>query len=198
MLKKFLIAGCLIWLPIIATLWVINFLVSMFNGIASILPHAYQPNTLLGHHIPGLNVVVAIIVVLLTGLLVTNMLGDRLVKWGDNLLKKIPFVGSIYSTVKQVLQTVISSDGKSFRKVLLVQYPHDGMWSIAFQTSEGTPILNKAANEELLCVFIPTTPNPTSGFLLMVPKSKAIELDMSVDEAFKFVVSLGTITAKNS
>ena len=197
MLKKFLIAGCLIWLPIIATIWVINFLVGIFNSLAAVLPHAYQPNTLLGHHIPGLNVVVAIIVVLLTGVLVTNILGDRLVKWGDNLLKKVPFFGSIYSTVKQVLQTVMSSEGKSFRKVLLVEYPHAGMWSIAFQTSEATPILNQAINQELLCVFIPTTPNPTSGFLLMVPKNKAIELDMSVDEAFKFVVSLGTLNNTN-
>lgn len=193
MLKKFLIAGCLVWLPIIATVWVINFLVSIFNGLASVLPHAYQPNTILGHHIPGLNVVVAIIVVLITGALVTNILGDRLIKWTDNLLKKIPFIGSIYSTVKQVLQTIISSDGKSFRKVLLVQYPHAEMWSIAFQTAEGNQTLNKAINEELLCVFIPTTPNPTSGFLLMVPKAKVVELDMSVDEAFKLVVSLGTI-----
>jgi len=193
MLKKFLIAGCLIWLPIIATIWVINFLVSIFNGLASVLPHAYQPNTILGHHIPGLNVVVAIAVVLITGALVTNILGDRLVRWCDNLLKKVPFLGSIYSTVKQVLQTIISSDGKSFRKVLLVRYPHAEMWSIAFQTAEANQILNKATNEELLCVFIPTTPNPTSGFLLMVPKAKCIELDMSVDEAFKLVVSLGTL-----
>jgi uncharacterized membrane protein len=196
MLKKFLIAGCLIWLPIIATIWVIKFLVGIFDSLAAILPHAYQPNTLLGHHIPGLNVAVAITLVLLTGVLVTNMLGDRLVKWSDNLLKKVPFFGSIYSTVKQVLQTVISSEGKSFRKVLLVQYPLEGMWSIAFQTSEATAILNKAVDEELLCVFIPTTPNPTSGFLLMVPKAKVIELAMSVDEAFKFVISLGTLNYK--
>lgn len=193
MFKKFLIAGCLVWLPIIATIWIINFLVGIFNSLASVLPHAYQPNTILGYHIPGLNVVVAIIVVLVTGALVTNILGDRLIKWTDNLLKKIPFVGSIYSTIKQVLQTIITSDGKSFRKVLLVQYPHAEMWSIAFQTAEANQTINKAINEELLCVFIPTTPNPTSGFLLLVPKAKCIELDMSVDEAFKLVVSLGTI-----
>ena len=198
MLKKFLIAGSLVWLPIIATIWITKILVNVFDDIMNVLPTAYHPDVLLGFHIPGLGVVVAAIVVLTTGALVTNILGNRLIDSMDSLLKRIPFIGPLYSTIKQVSSTIISSEGKSFRKVLLIEYPKAGLWSIAFQTSEAEPQINKAVGEEMLTAFIPTTPNPTSGFLIIVPKSHAIELNMTVDQAFKVIVSLGTLTAEQA
>jgi uncharacterized membrane protein len=195
MIKKFLIAGSLVWLPIIATIWIINMLVNLFDDIINVLPHAYRPDTLLGFHIPGLGIIIAVLIVLVTGVLVTNILGNKLMLWLDSGLKRIPLIGGLYSTIKQVFSTVISSDGKSFRKVLLIEYPKAGLWSLAFQTGEAEEQFNIALNQQMLTAFIPTTPNPTSGFLILVPKDKAIELDMSVEQAFKVIVSLGTLTA---
>lgn len=193
MLKKIIIAGCLVWLPIIATIWVIKFVVELLDQLVGLLPLAYQPSQLFGMNVPGVGVLIAVVVVLLTGLLVTNFLGTKVMQWWDAALKKIPLIGAIYSTVKQVLQTLVSSDGQSFRKVLLVEYPRQGCWSIAFQTGEANHVIDQAVKQEMLSVFIPTTPNPTSGFLLMVPKADVKELDISIEEAFKLVVSLGTL-----
>lgn len=198
MLKKFLIAGALVWVPIIATIWIIQLLVNLFDQLFALLPHELQPDVLFGAHIPGLGIVLAVIVVLLTGLLVTNILGNKIVQWTDSFLKHIPFVGSLYSTIKQMLQTIMSSDGKSFRKVLLIEYPRKGLWSIGFQTSAASSQVNETAGEEMLTVFIPTTPNPTSGFLIMVPTKETKELNMSVDTAFKVIVSLGTLSAEEA
>lgn len=193
MIKKILIAGCLVWLPLIATIWVIQFVVGLLDDLFNVLPVAYQPDTMLGMHIPGLGLVLAIVIVLITGSLVTNFLGDKLMYWWDGALKRIPLIGAIYSTVKQVLSTLVAADGQSFRKVLLVEFPHPGSWSIGFQTGQASDAVNKAMEQDMLSVFIPTTPNPTSGFLLMVPKDQVRELDMSVEEAFKTIVSLGTL-----
>lgn len=197
MFKKIFIAGCLVWLPIIATIWVIKFVVELLDELLGFFPKAYQPDYLFGMHIPGFGVLLAVIVVVATGSLVTNFFGNKMMSWWDAGMKKVPLVGGIYSAVKQVLQTLVSSDGESFRKVLLVQYPREGTWSIAFQTGETSEILEKAVGEDMVNVFIPTTPNPTSGFLLMVPKNQVKELDMSVEEAFKLVVSLGTLKSKD-
>lgn len=197
MIKKFLIAGALVWVPIIATVWIIRLLVNIFDELIALLPHAYQPNTWFGMHIPGLGIVMAAIVVIITGILVTNFLGNKLMQWTDSFLRHIPFIGSLYSTIKQVMQTIMSSEGKSFRKVLLVEYPRQGLWSIAFQTSDASEEINAATGETMLTVFIPTTPNPTSGFLIIVPKGTAKELSMSVEEAFKVVVSLGTLRVED-
>lgn len=195
MFKKFLIAGSLVWLPIIATIWIISVLVHIFDAIINVLPTKYHPDTLLGFHIPGLGVLIAAIVVLVTGVLVTNILGDRIMTWMDSFFKRVPFIGPLYSTIKQVTSTIISSEGKSFRKVLLIEYPRQGLWSLAFQTGETEELLNQAVGEPMLSAFIPTTPNPTSGFLILVPKNQAIEVNMTVEQAFKVIVSLGTLTA---
>ncbi len=195
MLKKLLIAGCLVWLPIIATIWVIKFIIELLDQLVGILPNAYQPEHLIGMDIPGFGVLIAIIVVLVTGVLVTNFLGDKLMQWWDAALRKIPIIGTIYSTVKQVLHTLVSSDGESFRKVLLIEYPRQGLWSIGFQTAEMEGVIQQASGQKMLSVFIPTTPNPTSGFLVMTPKDQVKELNMSVEDAFKMVVSLGTSKA---
>jgi uncharacterized membrane protein len=199
MIKKFIFAGILVWLPIIATVWIIKFLVNLFDQLITIIPVKYQPDTLLGIHIPGLGIILAVIIVLLTGILVTNFLGRQIMLWLDIILKRVPIIGPLYNTIKQVLNTIMSSDGKSFHKVLLIEYPREGLWSIALQTSEASEQLNKAADQkEMLAAFIPTTPNPTSGFLVMVPKEKARELDMSVDQAFKIIVSLGTLSINDA
>lgn len=193
MFKKFLLAGSLVWVPIIATLWIVNILVGLFDKLFTIIPLKYQPSTLLGMHIPGISILFAVIVVLLTGVLVTNILGNKIMQWSDEFFRHIPFVGSLYSTIKQVTQTLMASDGKSFRQVVLIEYPREGLWSIAFLTSDVSDEINQAADSELVSVFIPTTPNPTSGFLILAPKDKVKNLEMSVDEAFKIVVSLGTL-----
>lgn len=197
MLKKFLIAGALVWVPIIATVWIIKLLVNLFDQLIALLPLAYQPDTWFGIHIPGLGIIAAALVVIITGILVTNFLGNKLMQWTDSFLRHIPFIGSLYSTIKQVMQTIMSSEGKSFRKVLLVEYPRKGLWSIAFQTSDASEQINAATGEAMLTVFIPTTPNPTSGFLIIAPKASVKELSMTVEEAFKVVVSLGTLRVED-
>ncbi|MDI1352615.1 MAG: DUF502 domain-containing protein, partial [bacterium] len=126
-----------------------------------------------------------------------NFLGQRLVSWGESVLARIPLVRSIYNAVKQIMNTLISSNSEAFRKVLLIEYPRKGLWSLAFQTGSVSPEINAHTHEEMLSLFIPTTPNPTSGFLMMIPKSEAIELDMSIDEALKFIISLGVMQSNN-
>lgn len=193
-LRTSFISGLLVWLPIIVTLLVIKFLIDLLSKSLLLLPTALQPDTLLGFHIPGIGVFLTIIVILITGILAANFLGRRFVELGDALVSRIPLVRSIYNGVKQVTETMFTPGGRSFRKVLLVEYPKSGVYSIAFQTGEGAKEVDQALNgEPLITYFIPTTPNPTSGFLMMAPRNKVIELDMSVDQALKFVISLGVV-----
>lgn len=192
-IRKYLLAGLLVWLPIWVTLLVIRFVIDTLDSTLSLLPNAYQPSQLIGYDIPGVGVVVSLTVVFLTGLLATNFLGKRLVSLGERFLAKIPLVRSIYNAVKQVLETLFSSSSQAFRKVLLIEYPRKGLWSIAFQTSVANQEVHYHAGEEMITIFVPTTPNPTSGFLMMVPQRDATELNMSVDEALKMVISLGVV-----
>ncbi|KPJ67514.1 MAG: hypothetical protein AMJ43_04505 [Coxiella sp. DG_40] len=194
MLKRYLIAGILVWAPIWITLLFIKFFVNIFDDFITLLPKAYQPDTLIGFHVPGLGVLFTILLVTFTGVLVTNFVGKRIVAFGEALLDKIPLVRSIYSGVKKVLQTILTSGDMSFRKVLLVEYPRKGIWSIAFQTSNDS--LSKAeqlTGKTMVTVFVPTTPNPTSGYLIIVPHEDIIELDINIDAAIKMVISLGVI-----
>lgn len=194
LLRKYFISGLLVWLPIWVTLLVMKFLVDLFSKSLLLLPPEYQPDVLIGFHIPGIGVVLTVLVIFLTGVLAANFLGSKLVQFGDAMMARIPLVRSIYTGVKQVTQTLFTPGGQSFRKVLLVQYPHPGTWSIAFQTGEVSRDIENALNgETMVSYFIPTTPNPTSGFLMMAPKSKVVELNMSVDQALKFVISLGVV-----
>lgn len=197
MLRKYFIAGLLVWLPLVVTVWVLEFLVNLIGGWVALLPNAYQPDSLIGMHIPGLAVIVALGVVLITGMLMRNLLGHKLVVFWEELLAKIPLVRSIYGAVKQMLHTFFSGSGESFRKVLLVEYPRQGMWTIAFQTGSGFKEGNEKLGEDLISVFVPTTPNPTAGFLLVLPRGQVMELKMSVDEALKMIISLGVMTPKN-
>lgn len=194
LLRTYFFSGLLVWLPIWVTILVIKFLVDILSNTLLLLPHQYQPDALLGFHVPGIGVLITLVVILLTGVIVANFVGKRLVMMGDALIGHIPLVRTIYASVKQVLQTLFTPGGQSFRKVLLVEYPRAGMWSVAFQTGDGTPeVISVLNGEPLVSIFIPTTPNPTSGFLMMVPRKDVIELEMSIDQALKFVISLGVM-----
>ena len=196
-MKKYLITGLLIWVPLIITVWVLSFLVGTLDQTLRLLPDAWQPRAWLGFNIPGLGVLLTLVVVLLTGMLGANIIGQRLVKVWEGLLNRIPVVKSLYSSVKQVSDTLFSTSGQAFRKALLVQYPRPGSWTIAFLTGQpGGDVANHLTGE-YVSVYVPTTPNPTSGFFLMMPKADVIELDMDVDEALKYIISMGVVPPEN-
>jgi uncharacterized membrane protein len=193
-IRRYLISGLLVWLPLWITLLVLKFMVDILSGVLLLLPHRIQPDVLLGFHIPGIGVLITLVVILLTGMITTNFLGRRLFSAWDNLMGRIPLVRSVYNGVKQVSETLFTPGGQSFRKVLLVEYPRKGLWSLAFLTGDGTDTVVKILDgEEMVSLFIPTTPNPTSGFLMMAAKKDVQEIDMSVDQALKFVISLGVV-----
>ncbi len=190
-MKKYLITGLLVWVPLVITIWVIAALVGWMDQL---LPIGLRPEDLLGRRIPGLGVVVVLVLLFVTGLLVSNILGQRLLRIWEGILTRIPVVNSIYGGVKQVSDTLLSPSGQAFRKALLVPWPHEGMWTIAFLT--GTPggdVVNHLQGEHV-SVYVPTTPNPTGGYFVMVARSKVVELDMSVDEALKYVISMGVVS----
>jgi uncharacterized membrane protein len=189
--KRYFITGLLIWVPLAITVWVLNLIVSTMDSTLTLLPEGLQPRNLIGVHIPGLGVLLTLLVVLLTGLLATNIIGQRLVALWEGLLARIPVVKTIYNSVKQVSDTLFSSSGEAFRKALLVQYPRQGAWTIAFLTGQPGGDVANHLRGDYVSVYVPTTPNPTSGFFLMMPRAEVIELDMSVDEALKYVISMG-------
>ena len=195
--RRYLITGLLAWVPLGVTIFIIKFFAGYVAGLVNVLPANWQPDRLIGFHIPGLSAIIGIIVILIvlfiTGLLASNFFGRYLLGLGDDLLERIPLVRSIYSTVKQISDTMFSKKGKAFRKVVLIRYPHKDSWSLAFLTSDNLGEIEVKAPSRLISVFIPTTPNPTSGFLILVPPEDVIELEMTVDEAFKMIVSLGVI-----
>jgi len=191
-MKRYLIAGLLVWVPLGVTVMVIKLLVGIMDQTLLWLPESYRPETLLGFHLPGLGVVLSVIIVLGTGVIVANLFGRKLVDVWENVLARIPLVRTIYASVKQILETVFSS-GQSFRKVLLVEYPRKGLWTLAFQSSTSQGEAQIKTGQEIINVFIPTTPNPTSGFFIMVPRSDVVELDMDVDDGLKMIISAGVM-----
>jgi uncharacterized membrane protein len=192
--RRYLMAGLLIWIPILATVLVVRFILDLMDKTLVLLPAGLQPEVLTGLRIPGLGALLALAIVLLTGLLVTNFIGRTLVDFWEDLLHRIPFVRAIYGGVKNFSETLLSNSGNSFKKVLLIQYPRAGIWSIGFQTASDIAEITARTGAPHVCVFIPTTPNPTSGFIVMVPTSEVIELHMSVDAAMKLIVTLGVVT----
>ncbi len=177
----------------------INFVVGILNSTFSLLPREFQPDSLLGLNIPGIGMIITLLVIFLTGMLAANFLGSQFVTAWDNFIGKIPLVRTIHAGVKQVLQTLFTPGGQSFRKVLLVEYPRRDMWTVAFQTSDmiDAEIAQAAGSEPMMVLYVPTTPNPTSGFLLLVPRKDVVELNMTVDQALKFVISLGVMQPNN-
>lgn len=192
-LRRYLVAGVLVWLPILATLWIVSFIVSLMDSILLWLPAAYRPENLLGLPLPGFGIVVALVVVLVTGLLVTNLIGRRLVQYWDGIIRRIPLVRSVHGGVKSFAESVFSQSN-SFRKVVMIQYPRAGAWSIGFITADNVAeVADKTGGVPHACVYVPTTPNPTSGFIVMVPASEVVELEMSVDAAMRMIITCGVV-----
>jgi uncharacterized membrane protein len=192
--RRYFMAGLLIWIPIIATVVVVRFILGLLDDVTSWLPHQWQLQAITGLRVPGAGALLALVLLLLTGLLVTNFIGRWLVDLWEELLHRIPFIRAIYGGVKSFSDSLFSNQGSSFKKVLLVQYPRAGMWSVGFQTAGDIPEITARTGAPQVCVFIPTTPNPTSGFIVMVPRSEVIELSMTTDEAMKLIVTLGVVT----
>ena len=192
-LRRYLVAGLVVWLPIGVTILVVKVLLDLMDRLLLLLPPDYRPDALFGFHVPGLGVLLALLLLLVTGVLVANFLGRRTVALVETLLERIPLVRTVYGAVKNFAEMVLSDSTSTFDKVLLIEYPRPGLYSLAFQTSEHPPELEAKTGQELVCVFLPTTPNPTSGFTLMVPRQTAIELDMPVEQALKMIISLGVV-----
>jgi uncharacterized membrane protein len=191
--KKYLITGLLIWIPLVITIWVLKLVVDTLDQTLLLLPPALRTESWLGMHIPGLGVLLTVVIVLVTGVLAANFIGERLVRIWDELIHRIPFVSSIYSSVKQVSDTLFSSSGQAFRKALLVQWPREGMWTIAFQTGAPGGDVARHLAGDFLSVYVPTTPNPTGGYFVVVARKDVIELDMSVDQALTYIISMGVV-----
>jgi uncharacterized membrane protein len=192
-IRRWLLAGLLVLVPLAITLWVLDWIVGTLDQSLLILPMAWHPDRLLGFHIPGFGVLLMLAIVLLIGAVTSNFFGKKLVLWGNALLSRIPIVRSIYSSVKQVSDTLFSENGNAFRKALLVQWPREGVWTIGFLTGlPGGDVANHLTGE-YLSVYVPTTPNPTGGYFVMLKKSECVELQMSVDEALTYVISMGVV-----
>lgn len=196
-IKSYIVTGLLIWVPLVITLWVLNLLVSIMDQSLQLLPNSLLTENWLGVHVPGLGVILTVLIVFSTGVLAANILGQRLVQFWEGILARIPVVNTIYNSVKQVSDTLFSGTGHAFRKVLLVRYPHPQAWSLAFQTNVPVEV-GVRLPEDYVAVFIPTTPSPVNGFYFYVRREDVIELDMSVDAAFKYIVSMGVVVPAGS
>jgi uncharacterized membrane protein len=196
-MRKYFITGLLILVPLAITAWVLNLVISTMDQSLLIVPERWQPRTLFGFDIPGLGTILTIVIVFITGLLTSNFLGNYVVRMWEKVLQRIPIVNSLYSSVKQVSDTLFSSSGNAFRKAVLVPYPHPQSWTIAFLTGvPGGDVKNHLAGD-YVSVYVPTTPNPTSGFFLMMARSDVVELDMTVDAALKYIVSMGVVAPEH-
>ena len=192
-LRKYLIAGLLVWLPLGATIVVVKLVLDLLDRTQLLLPPEYRPETLLGFSIPGFGLLLALSILVLTGMLAANLLGRKMVEFWEILLGRIPLVRNIYNAVKQIAQTLLSGSSRSFRKVVMVEYPRTGIHSIGFLSNDAVSIEQDGSTVQLVSVFVPTTPNPTSGFIILLPATDVSELSMSVEEGFKFIISMGVV-----
>ena len=190
-MKKYFVTGLLIWIPLVITIWVLKLVVDTLDQTQLLLPQSLRTENWLGFHVPGMGVLLTLLIVMLTGVVTANILGQRLVHLWHEILHRIPVVSSIYSSVKQVSDTLFSPSGEAFRKALLVQWPREGMWTIAFLTGTPGGDVTRHLQGDYVSVYVPTTPNPTGGYFVMMPRKDVIELDMSVDTAMKYVISMG-------
>lgn len=196
-MRKYFVTGLLILVPLAITLWVLNLIVGTMDQSLLLLPESWRPEKLFGFHIPGLGTILTLLIIFLTGLATRNFVGNQVVRVWEGMLTRIPVVNTIYSSVKQVSDTLFSSSGNAFRKAVLVQYPHQGSWTIAFVTGVPGGDVRNHLQGDYISIYVPTTPNPTSGFFLMVRRTDAIELDMNVDEALKYIVSMGVVSPES-
>lgn len=192
-LQRYLVAGILVWVPLAVTFALVYLAVDITDNTLLLIPEQYRPDSLLGFHIPGLGVILALIVLLVTGVLAANFVGRALVSGWESLLERIPFVRAVYSAAKKFSEIVFSDSSESFKKVLLIEYPRRGLYSLAFQTATDLGEVQARTGEDVVCCFVPTTPNPTSGLIIIVPKKDVTELDMEIDEALKMIISLGVV-----
>jgi len=193
-IRRYFITGLLVWVPIVITVWVLSVLVGTMDQTLLLLPSALRPESWLGVYVPGMGALLTLLVIFLTGLLAANIIGQRLVRYWERAMARIPVVNSIYNGVKQVSDTLFSPTGQAFRKVLLVQWPSPGIWVIAFQTGKPGGDVANHLQGDYVSIYVPTTPNPTGGYFVMVARSAVVELDMSVDEALKYIISMGVIS----
>jgi uncharacterized membrane protein len=194
--RNYLIAGLLIWIPIMVTVWVVRFVARILDQSLLLVPPSWRPEALVGHYIPGLGVILSLILLFVTGVLVRNLFGRQIVHGAESLVRRIPVVGAVYSGAKTFSETVLTDQGKSFKQVVMVEFPRKGMYSIGFITSHELEEAQARTEQEVTCVFVPTTPNPTTGFIVLVPKDEVVVMDMTVDEAFKMLLTLGVVVPK--
>lgn len=192
-MKRYFVTGLLIWVPLAITAWVLALIVRTMDQSLLLLPRTLHPDNLLGIYVPGIGAVLTLFVVFITGLITTNIIGQKLVRFWEGVLARIPVVKSIYYSVKQVSDTLFSGNGEAFRKVLLVRYPHPEAWAVAFQTGSPPREVSQHSDDEMVSVFIPTAPSPVNGFFFFVRKRDTVELDISVDDALKYIVSMGVV-----
>jgi uncharacterized membrane protein len=195
-IRNYLIGGLLVWIPILVTFWVLRFLSGILDQSLLLLPPSWRPEAVFGTYVPGLGVVLSLLLLFFTGLLVKNLFGSQIVRSLESLVRRIPVIGAVYGGAKTFSETVLTDKGQSFKKVVMVEFPRKGIYSVGFITSEQSEEVQMRTAEEVLCVFVPTTPNPTTGFLVMIPRNEVTPLDMSVDEAFKMLLTLGVVVPK--
>ena len=192
-IRRIIVAGLLVWLPLGVTIFIIRLLLDLLGQTYKIIPEFLRPESILGFSIPGFEILLALVIIFTTGLIAANFIGKSLVGWWESFLDKIPLVRNIYSPLKKFSELILSDQTHSFSKVLLIEYPRKGLYSLCFQTSKNLGEIEKKSGRDVVCVFVPTTPNPTSGLILMVPQEDVIELDMSVEDGLKMIISLGVV-----
>jgi uncharacterized membrane protein len=195
-LRNYLIAGLLIWIPIMVTLWVVRLLSRVLDQSLLLLPPGWRPEALFGRYIPGVGIILSLLLLLVTGLVVRNLFGRQIVQGLEDLVRRIPVVGAVYGGAKTFSETVLTDTGRSFKQVVMVEFPRKGMYSIGFITAEELEEVQAKTAQDVTCVFVPTTPNPTTGFLTMIARDEVVHLDMTVDEAFKMLLTLGVVVPK--
>ena len=195
-IRNYLIGGLLVWIPIMVTVWVVRFLARILDQSLLLLPSPWRPEALFGTYVPGLGVILSLLLLLLTGVVVKNLFGGRMVGGLESLVRRIPVIGPVYSGAKTFSETVLTDQGSSFKQVVMVEFPRKGVFSIGFITSEDLEEVQAKTAQDVTCVFVPTTPNPTTGFIILVPRNEVVRLDMTVDDAFKMLLTLGVVVPK--
>ena len=198
MFKRYLIAGLLVWIPLAITFWVLDLIVTTMDQTLLLLPTSWRPDALLPFHIPGIGLLLSLLIVLATGVLAANIIGERLLRWWHGLLNRIPIVRSIYSSVKQISDTLLATRGQSFRKVVMIEFPQQGQWTLGFVVGSPGATIAAATAPDAITVYVPTAPNPTSGYVLVVRPDDVREVDISVDDALKFHISLGVVSPREN
>jgi uncharacterized membrane protein len=195
-MKKYFITGLLVLVPLFITVWVITSLIGMMDQSLLLLPLEWRPKNVIGFELPGIGALLTLLIIFVTGLIATNIFGQQIILWWELLLSRVPVVKSIYASVKQVSDTLFSNSGNAFRQAVLIQFPHQGAWTIAFITGQPSGDVANHLQGDFVSVYVPTTPNPTGGYFIMLPKETVTYLDMSVDEALKYIISMGVVAPK--